>query len=112
MQLEENVESISEAGIESLVGLAGSVEAEMRAAVLDCTSMEKRIIVREKSSIESIEAFWPKTFLSKGFVPLNEICLHQFTTDYLDHHFWSVLHMLEHAPALTRGLSAVGGRII
>ena len=49
MQLEENVESISDAGIESLVESAGSVEAEMRAAVLDSASIEKDLFTQSVS---------------------------------------------------------------
>ena len=40
MQLVEKVESISDAGTESMAESAGRVEAEMRAAVLDSTSIE------------------------------------------------------------------------
>ena len=41
VQLEEKVESISDAGTESLAESAGRVEAEIRAAVLDSTSIER-----------------------------------------------------------------------
>ena len=43
VQLEENVESISDGGTESLAKSAGRVEAGMSVAVLDSTSIERKV---------------------------------------------------------------------